>query len=139
MTDAVRAGPRSAAWPAVSNPGYRGTAPVTRSDTLGTTILSPSSTTPPVAGPEPARRAPTGAGSGCGSCSPGPTLTRWVTSDPGRAGPISLWRRAEESVGRRSPSATGVTTSPHEEVVLRTGEPDPAVPFDPTPSLMTRW
>lgn len=61
-------------------------------------------------------------------------FTRWVHPTRGRAGPISLWRRAEESVAQVA-FGYRVATSPHEEVVLRTGELDPAVLLDPTSEL----
>lgn len=61
-------------------------------------------------------------------------FTRWVHPTRGRAVPISAWRRAEEA-GAQVSFGYRVATSPYEEVVLRTGELDPAVLLDATSQL----
>lgn len=52
--------------------------------------------------------------------------TRWVFPTRERAVPVSLWRRSEETVARAT-FGYSVTAWELEELILRTGERDPAV------------
>lgn len=61
-------------------------------------------------------------------------FTRWFHPTRGRALPVSAWRRGEEAAAQ-AVFRYRVTTSPWEELVLRTGELDPDVLLDESAEL----
>ncbi len=61
-------------------------------------------------------------------------FTRWFHPTRGRAVPTSIWRRSEEAAAQVA-FHYRVRTARWEELVLRTGELDPAVLLDPSAAL----